>query len=201
VIVRLLVYGGRAFGRAFEEAEYLREQLSLLLARTRNLAIITGAAGKFERDGITVREGADLFAWEWAVDNDVFWVLHPADWDQLCRGCDVPFKRCGPALWKQQRKCCPDCSHDDRFNAGPVRNLAMGRQWQPHRGVEFPGGSGTWNMRKVLIEAGIPTGGFCLGCGRIQPPIHVCGSVMLSGSLQRSERGRMRVRRQSKGRS
>jgi hypothetical protein len=28
-----------------------------------------------------------------------------------CRGCNSAYERCGPALWAQQRKCCPDCSH------------------------------------------------------------------------------------------
>ena len=28
-----------------------------------------------------------------------------------CNGCDCPLERCGPKLWVQQKKCCPDCSH------------------------------------------------------------------------------------------
>lgn len=28
-----------------------------------------------------------------------------------CQGCDAPIERCGPALWVQGRKCCPDCTH------------------------------------------------------------------------------------------
>ena len=29
----------------------------------------------------------------------------------LCSGCGAPYARCGPELWTQQRKCCPDCTH------------------------------------------------------------------------------------------
>lgn len=28
-----------------------------------------------------------------------------------CTGCGAPMTRCGPRLWAQQMKCCPDCSH------------------------------------------------------------------------------------------
>lgn len=28
-----------------------------------------------------------------------------------CSGCGTDRDRCGPLLWAQQRKCCPDCSH------------------------------------------------------------------------------------------
>jgi hypothetical protein len=31
--------------------------------------------------------------------------------DNRCMGCESPIERCGPALWAQQRKCCPDCTH------------------------------------------------------------------------------------------
>lgn len=30
----------------------------------------------------------------------------------FCDGCDCPASRCGPVLWKEQRKCCPDCGHE-----------------------------------------------------------------------------------------
>jgi hypothetical protein len=30
----------------------------------------------------------------------------------FCEGCDCPASRCGPVLWKEQRKCCPDCTHE-----------------------------------------------------------------------------------------
>lgn len=31
---------------------------------------------------------------------------------ETCEGCGSPYERCGPALWAQQKKCCPDCSHE-----------------------------------------------------------------------------------------
>jgi hypothetical protein len=34
----------------------------------------------------------------------------------FCEGCDCPSTRCGPELWRQQRKCCPDCIHGRRGN-------------------------------------------------------------------------------------
>lgn len=29
----------------------------------------------------------------------------------VCSGCQCPVDRCGPKLWIQGRKCCPDCEH------------------------------------------------------------------------------------------
>ncbi len=29
----------------------------------------------------------------------------------VCLGCDGEWRRCGPTLWDQGCKCCPDCSH------------------------------------------------------------------------------------------
>jgi hypothetical protein len=29
----------------------------------------------------------------------------------VCDGCECLLDRCGPALWDQQKKCCPDCTH------------------------------------------------------------------------------------------
>ena len=28
-----------------------------------------------------------------------------------CGGCGCPLERCGPKLWVQGRKCCPECEH------------------------------------------------------------------------------------------
>lgn len=174
VTPRVLAYGGRAF----RARRRVRIELDELRRRCDDFIVISGAAGKFERDRVTVKEGADLFAWEWAVDNRMFWILHPADWDWLCKGCDAPFKRCGPALWEQQRKCCPDCSHEpeqaSRNSAGPIRNRIMRDRWRPHRGLEFAGGKGTRGMRQLLEEAGIPTGSLCRRCWRIQSTEHTC---------------------------
>jgi len=31
--------------------------------------------------------------------------------EEICEGCDTHISKCGPHLWAQQKKCCPDCSH------------------------------------------------------------------------------------------
>lgn len=41
--------------------------------------------------------------------------------------------------------------------AGNMRNSRMLREFCPHIGVSFPGGTGTADMTAKLIEAGIPT--------------------------------------------
>jgi hypothetical protein len=41
--------------------------------------------------------------------------------------------------------------------AGNIRNSRMLRSFQPNLGVAFPGGSGTADMRRKLLEANIPT--------------------------------------------
>jgi hypothetical protein len=35
--------------------------------------------------------------------------LKPEPW-RYCKGCWCPLEECQP-LWKDKRKCCPDCSH------------------------------------------------------------------------------------------
>lgn len=40
--------------------------------------------------------------------------------------------------------------------AGPIRNTWMNNFLQPHFGVEFPGGSGTMDMHKLLVRAKTP---------------------------------------------
>jgi len=42
-----------------------------------------------------------------------------------CQGCGAPIERCGPALWLQGRKCCPDCTHGQD---------APGVEYEPERG-------------------------------------------------------------------
>lgn len=45
---------------------------------------------------------------------------------------------------------------DDGRSAGPGRNARMLREGQPNAAVEFPGGTGTANMRALLDQAGVP---------------------------------------------
>lgn len=109
---RLLVFGGRHF----KDRAKLFADLDALRAKSpRGLAIISGAA-----------PGADTLAWEWAVERDVFWVLHPADWDKHPRA------------------------------GGVLRNQAMLEQWRPHRYLGYPGGRGSQDMFGRLVNAGVP---------------------------------------------
>lgn len=107
---RVLVFGGRDYA----DRACVWFDLDRLLAKSGAVVIITGAAS-----------GADTLAWEWAVDRDQFWVLHPADWDAHGR------------------------------SAGPKRNAAMLAQWQPHRYVAFAGGNGTRDMDSRCLKAGV----------------------------------------------
>jgi hypothetical protein len=34
-----------------------------------------------------------------------------SDWRYACTGCSCPVSRCGPPLWDNHKKCCPECSH------------------------------------------------------------------------------------------
>jgi len=46
------------------------------------------------------------------LDEAVSMLLDIAKEQQrICDGCDTPYSQCGPKLWAQQKKCCPDCSH------------------------------------------------------------------------------------------
>jgi hypothetical protein len=70
--------------------------------------------------------GADTLAGNWAKENGYPHAKVDANWD----------------FYKNA--------------AGPIRNTWMKNFLQPHFGVEFPGGKGTADMRKLLDAAGIP---------------------------------------------
>lgn len=38
-------------------------------------------------------------------------IKHGTDPFKICPNCGCEIARCGPELWKFQRKCCPDCKH------------------------------------------------------------------------------------------
>jgi len=73
--------------------------------------------------------GADSLAWEWAKANRIPTAEYPisrGDWQTYGKG------------------------------AGPIRNQRMLDQGLPDVAIEFPGGSGTRDMRRRLDEKGVP---------------------------------------------
>lgn len=62
------------------------------------------------------------------------WAAHAADVGNvlarkrgpICTGCRGHVRNCGPALWRQQRKCCPDCSHADTLTRATARKGGKG---------------------------------------------------------------------------
>lgn len=69
--------------------------------------------------------GIDTFAREWAISRGICFKTEEAEWG-----------RYGKA-------------------AGPRRNAEMLRKWHPHGVVAFPGGTGTADMCKRAIAAGL----------------------------------------------
>lgn len=53
--------------------------------------------------------------------------------EPICTGCDSPSSKCGPQLWRQQKKCCPDCSHTaawyEAFEEPEGEELPEGTYW------------------------------------------------------------------------
>ncbi len=71
--------------------------------------------------------GADMLAEQWAKDREISYLGDPAKFQ------------------KQGR------------SAGPIRNQKMIDAWRPDLVVSFPGGSGTADMVKKALAAGITT--------------------------------------------
>jgi hypothetical protein len=70
--------------------------------------------------------GADLLADQYAREKSIRVLPFPADWDLHGR------------------------------RAGPIRNIKMLTESQPHVIIAFKGGSGTAHMMKIGREAGVP---------------------------------------------
>lgn len=66
--------------------------------------------------------GADRMAWEWARNNGVKCHEFPADWDRYKKA------------------------------AGPIRNQQMIDEGMPNAAIGFPGGTGTADMTRRLLE-------------------------------------------------
>lgn len=118
--MRVLVCGGRAFN----DKRFLFYALDVV-RRDRGLTtVICGAQRQWsEKDRMWI--GADWLAIEWALDRQVPFIGHPAEWKVLGRA------------------------------AGPNRNARMPVWWDPGLGVAFPGGSGTEGMVKILEDRDI----------------------------------------------
>jgi len=71
-------------------------------------------------------EGADILAAKWADINNVPATEYKADWT----------------------------AHGK--SAGPIRNLQMLRESNPHFGIAFPGGKGTSHMKDLLVKHSVP---------------------------------------------
>ena len=69
--------------------------------------------------------GADTIGYNWAQTNGLPSERYPAQWDKYGK------------------------------SAGPIRNKQMLDEGKPDIAVAFPGGTGTSNMTKQLLEAGV----------------------------------------------
>jgi hypothetical protein len=47
--------------------------------------------------------------WEWRARLLTDGRKQPKPSD--CSGCGCPLEKCGPQLWMQEKKCCPECAH------------------------------------------------------------------------------------------
>ena len=72
-----------------------------------------------------VARGADTIGYNWAQKEGLPSERYPAQWDKYGR------------------------------SAGPIRNKQMLDEGKPDIAVAFPGGTGTSNMTKQLLEAGV----------------------------------------------
>ena len=72
-----------------------------------------------------VARGADTIGYNWAQLRNLPSDRYPANWSKYGR------------------------------SAGPIRNKQMLDEGKPDIGVAFPGGAGTSNMTKQLLEAGV----------------------------------------------
>lgn len=124
--MRLIVYGGRNY---HDWVAFLRA-MERYRGMEGALTIIHGDA-----------TGADNMADRWAAIYRANCMRFPAAWKDLSApGAFIKIGKHGPY----------------NANAGFARNQDMIDHGRPDRGLEFPGGPGTADMRERLIKAGIP---------------------------------------------
>lgn len=109
--MRVLVCGGRDY----RDREHLFAYLDSFHVLKRIDLVIEGGA-----------QGADQFAYEWAVENGIPYKEYAADWRL------------------------------DGRKAGPIRNQRMIDEGRPDAGIAFPGNQGTADMTRRLRIANIP---------------------------------------------
>jgi hypothetical protein len=98
--------------------------------------LIHGACkNRLDPETRTVIWSADMLAEEWAKSREIPYCGWPAQWRTGTRG----------------------------RGEGMIRNQRMLEKTRPTLGVEFPGGSGTQDMRERLQKAGIPIAQFVNG--------------------------------------
>lgn len=126
-------------GRDYLDYRKVREVLDFIHAQRTIWLLVHGAAGRCKLtyrcpgqqasgDHYFVKEGADLFAEEWAFYNRV------PSWPYAVTEED----------WKRHGK-----------RAGPIRNGRMLRERNPDAVLAFPGGKGTRNMVDQAQENGV----------------------------------------------
>lgn len=125
--MRLVVTGGRDYS----DTQRAFAALDDLHARRPITVLIEGEA-----------DGLDKRARVWAVRRGITVEPYPAPWDDI----DHP-----EAMVRRRR----DGKLYDA-NAGPRRNQQMIDEGRPDYGLVFPGGTGTADMRRRLVAAGIP---------------------------------------------
>jgi hypothetical protein len=118
--MRILVTGGRNY----LDRDAVFRSLDAVHAKHAITLIIHGACS--ERKRKTKLTGADLWAQQWAEENEIPYLGVPAKWT-------------GHGL-----------------AAGPIRNGCMLVKWKPDAIVAFPGGSGTTDMVTKGKAAGVP---------------------------------------------
>ncbi len=76
--------------------------------------------------------------------------IHLSKWLGICKGCGSPATRCGPDLWKKNKKCCPDCTHTDVYLDWVVAGGESGLNARP----VHP----NWvrSLRDQAVSAGVP---------------------------------------------
>jgi hypothetical protein len=81
-----------------------------LIHRHKVLEFIDNGPESLKQKTITASDGSVYISDDEGIPYGRPIGKEPSD-GSICIGCNSPASRCGPELWKQSRKCCPDCSH------------------------------------------------------------------------------------------
>jgi len=111
-------------GRGYQGRIPMWATLTRVHAARRITLLGIGGCYKKDRDHVPHLRGADLFAFEWALNNAVPCLVLSADWDLHGRP------------------------------AGPIRNSALSDRIRPQTCVWAPGGTGTADMKRKCAKFG-----------------------------------------------